>query len=87
MQGESTQFGRVVIVITEVTDPRAAALRLVDAAAPRYELRLVCPRLAVQVEHLRVGLLDRFGPGVPRAWALSSRPEGPSPAPPRNRWS
>ncbi|GHE06525.1 hypothetical protein GCM10010339_47320 [Streptomyces alanosinicus] len=58
MQGESARFGR--ITITEEADPRslpASTLRLADTKAPRYELRLVCPRLTVEVEHVLPGLL------------------------------
>ncbi|WP_369386524.1 twin-arginine translocation signal domain-containing protein [Streptomyces sp. CG1] len=62
MQGRSAQFGQVVI--TEEIDPRTlppSTLRLADTKAPRYELRLVCPRLTVQVERLPAGVLDRIG--------------------------
>ncbi|WP_159050532.1 hypothetical protein [Streptomyces cellostaticus] len=66
MQGHSAQFGQVTI--TEEPDPRAlppSTLRLADAKAPRYELRLFCPRLTVEIERLHVGLLDHTGLGLP----------------------
>ncbi|EST23767.1 hypothetical protein M878_32610 [Streptomyces roseochromogenus subsp. oscitans DS 12.976] len=72
MQGDSARFGR--ITITEEADPRSlppSTLRLADAKAPRYELRLVCPSLTVEVERALPGLLDRIGP---RLLGLGSAP-------------